>query len=80
MALQDEIQTARKEIVSDGYEMSVGEILSLYGGEEIIINPDFQRLFRWDTSRKTRFIESLLLAIPIPRRYLCTKMKMGFGN
>ncbi len=66
MSLEIEIQTARKEIVSDGYEMSVGELINLYRDEEIIINPDFQRLFRWDSIRKTRFIESLLLGIPIP--------------
>ena len=66
MALSDEIETARTEIVSDGYEMSVGEILNLYRDNEITINPEYQRLFRWDESSKTRFIESLLLGIPIP--------------
>ncbi len=55
MPLKDEIQQARKEIVSDGYEMSVGEIISLYRDKEIVISPDYQRLFRWDRSRKTRF-------------------------
>ncbi len=66
MGLDEEIQSARTEIVSDGYEMSVGEIINLYRDKEIIISPDFQRLFRWNISRKTRFIESLLLGIPIP--------------
>jgi hypothetical protein len=66
MTLQDEIQAARTEIAPDGYEMSVGEIINLYANKEIIITPDFQRLFRWDSSRKTRFVESLLLGIPIP--------------
>ncbi len=66
MSLETEIKKARKEIVSDGYEMSVGEVINLYTEKEIIINPDFQRLFRWDISQKTRFIESLLLGIPIP--------------
>ncbi|QTA90293.1 DUF262 domain-containing protein [Desulfonema magnum] len=66
MTLQDEIKKAKKEIVSDGYDMSVGEIISLYKDEEIIINPDFQRLFRWKEEQKTKFIESLLLGIPIP--------------
>ena len=46
--------------------MSVGEIISLYKSKEIIINPEFQRLFRWEDYQKTRFIESLLLGIPIP--------------
>jgi len=66
MSLEKEISEARTEIVSDGYDMSVGEVLNLYRDKEIFINPDFQRLFRWDISRKTRFIESLLLGIPIP--------------
>lgn len=66
MSLEKEIQSARTEIVSDGYEMSVGEVMNLYRDNEIIISPDFQRLFRWSISAKTRFIESLLLGIPIP--------------
>lgn len=66
MTLEKEILSARTEIVSDGYEMSVGEVLNLYRDHEIIISPDFQRLFRWGISSKTRFIESLLLGIPIP--------------
>lgn len=66
MGLDKEIQNARTVIVSDGYEMSVGEIINLYRDQEIVISPVYQRLFRWDESRKTRFIESLLLGIPIP--------------
>lgn len=66
MALIDEVQTARKKVVTDGYEMSVGEIINLYRNEELKIDPVFQRLFRWDDERKTRFIESILLGIPFP--------------
>lgn len=46
--------------------MSLGELGNLYKNGELIINPEFQRLFRWDSRRKTNFIESLLLGIPIP--------------
>lgn len=66
MSLEKEIERARKEIVSDGYEMSLGEVMNLYKDNELKINPEFQRLFRWDITRKTRFIESILLSIPIP--------------
>lgn len=66
MGLESEIKKARKEIVSDGYDMSLGEVINLYKEGELKINPEFQRLFRWDTTRKTRFIESILLSIPIP--------------
>ena len=66
MSLDQEISTSAKEIYTDGYDMSVGEIVSLYKDKELIINPEYQRLFRWDETRKTRFIESILLGIPIP--------------
>jgi hypothetical protein len=66
MSLEQEIENARKEISPDGYEMSVGEVMSLYRDGELIIDPAYQRLFRWNISQKTRFIESLLLSIPIP--------------
>ena len=64
--LEREISSARKEIVADGYDMSIGEVMNLYRDKELIIDPEFQRYFRWETPQKTRFIESLLLGIPIP--------------
>jgi len=64
--LENEIRNARKKIVTDGYDMSVGEVMNLYRDGELTIDPVFQRLFRWDLIRKSRFIESLLLGIPIP--------------
>lgn len=46
--------------------MSIGEIVNLYQDDELIISPDFQRLFRWSKYQQTRLIESILLGIPIP--------------
>lgn len=66
MTLEIEVKAARTEIVADGYDMSIGEVMNLYRDQELKIDPAFQRLFRWDQTRKTRFIESLLLGIPIP--------------
>ncbi|MFF2394749.1 DUF262 domain-containing protein [Nocardia sp. NPDC058114] len=64
--LQDEIEAGRQTIRSDALSMSVGEIVNLYRDEEIVIRPEFQRLFRWDIEQKSRLIESLLLGIPLP--------------
>jgi hypothetical protein len=64
--LTEQIAMARRRVVSDGYDMSVGELVSLYRSGELAISPDYQRLFRWESSQKTRFVESLLLGIPIP--------------
>lgn len=66
MSLTDEIHLARKKVITDGYDMSIGELINLYRDKELTIDPMFQRLFRWDDERKTRFIESIILGIPIP--------------
>lgn len=46
--------------------MSVGELASMYQGGELNIHPEFQRFFRWRIEQKSKFIESLLLGIPVP--------------
>lgn len=62
----EEIQEARKDIKTDFYTMSVGEIAHLYKDEDIILNPAYQRLYRWNSEQKSNFIESLILGFPIP--------------
>ena len=66
MELDEEIKQGRKTVVTDGYDMSFGELINLYKLGELVINPPFQRLYRWKLYQKTRFIESLLLGLPIP--------------
>lgn len=66
MSLSDKINELKKEVVTDAYSMSIGEFINLYRDNELDIHPNFQRLFRWDDFQKTRFIESILLNIPLP--------------
>ena len=65
-SLQEEITKARSEIKTDAYPMSIGEFTNLYNDGELDIHPEFQRFFRWTDFQKSRFIESLLLGIPVP--------------
>jgi len=73
MALQEEIDKARAEIRTDGYSMSIGELISLYQSDEIDIHPEFQRYFRWSPFQKSRLIESILLGIPIPQVFVAQR-------
>ena len=54
--LEKEIGDARNNLTTDRLDMSFGEIISMYEREEIFINPDFQRLFRWKDDQKTKLI------------------------
>ncbi|MBV6485184.1 MAG: hypothetical protein KFKLKKLM_01737 [Flavobacteriales bacterium] len=61
-----EIDQKRTEFKTESYPMSIGELVNLFEKGEILINPDFQRYFRWTNTQKSRLIESILLGIPIP--------------
>jgi len=64
--LKTQIEQQRNLLSTDRLDLSFGEIMSMYERKEIIIKPAFQRYFRWDIEQQTRFIESILLGIPIP--------------
>jgi hypothetical protein len=40
--------------------------------------PDYQRYYIWDTDMRSKFIESLLLGIPIPPAFLCKRGDNAF--
>ena len=66
LKIEQEFSQARTNLVTDRLDMSFGEIMNIYQDGDILISPEFQRLFRWTDYQKTRFIESVLLGIPIP--------------
>lgn len=65
-ALLQEVEAARNSLNTDRLDMSFGEIMSMYENGEMIINPEFQRFYRWNDYQQTRFVESILLGIPVP--------------
>ena len=66
MPLEREIEEARRLVKTDAYQISIGELINMYRDSEFIINPDFQRLFRWEIDQKSKLIELILLGIPLP--------------
>ncbi len=50
--------------------MSFGEIANLHKNRELIIQPEYQRLFRWSDQQKSHLIESILLELPIPQIFV----------
>lgn len=50
-------------------QFSVFEILRRYQKGQVILNESFQRNFVWNKKQMSRFIESLLLDLPIPPLY-----------
>lgn len=68
--LEEQIERARLQVSADAMSMSVSELTNLYREGVLIIQPEFQRLFRWTTEQKSRLIESILLGIPLPSLFV----------
>lgn len=68
--IQNTIDNQIKELKITSLDISFNELADMYQDGELIINPDYQRLFRWDIGKQSRFIESLLLEMPIPPIYV----------
>lgn len=64
--LETEIQSNRNSLKADRLDMSFGEIINIYNDKLLIVDPEYQRTFRWSAYQQTKFIESVLLGIPIP--------------
>ncbi|MDD3303158.1 MAG: DUF262 domain-containing protein [Candidatus Gracilibacteria bacterium] len=75
ITLEQEVELHQKKIHADSYPQSIGEICSMYQNKELIINPEFQRFFRWDKEKKSRLIESILLSLPLPSFFVSTNEK-----
>lgn len=73
MSLVDQIEEKRKEIHTDAYPMSIGELINLYADKELDIHPEFQRIYRWSEVQKSRLIESILLGIPLPSFFVAQR-------
>lgn len=73
VSLQQEIDLHRKEIHTDSYQMSVGELANLYRDGDLDLHPEFQRFYRWTKEQKSRWVESILLGIPLPSIFVAQR-------
>ncbi|MCK1236179.1 DUF262 domain-containing protein [Streptococcus uberis] len=58
------------KLIRRNFDISFNELYDMYNEDELIIRPEFQRLFRWSLTQQSLFMESLLLDMPIPPIYV----------
>lgn len=63
---EEQIKNLRKEVDYDTRDYSIDFLVQQYKDDEFFIPAEYQRQFIWDTQNKNRFIESILLGLPIP--------------
>lgn len=69
-SLESVLDEVRKDVKTDSYPMSIGEIISMYERDEIILRPEYQRYFRWTAEQKSKLIESILIGLPLPSFFM----------
>jgi uncharacterized protein with ParB-like and HNH nuclease domain len=74
-ALEESLDIARKDVKTESYPMSVGEIVSMYERDEIVLRPEYQRYFRWTLEQKSKLIESILIGLPLPTFFMAQDEK-----
>lgn len=65
-----ELESQIKRVDTESLDISFNELFDMYTSDELNITPDYQRLFRWSEGARSRFIESLLLQMPLPPIYV----------
>lgn len=68
--LINEIDENLKNVHTQSLDISFNELLDMVVNGELDISPDYQRVFRWSHGAQSRFIESLLLEMPVPPIYV----------
>src|SRR5215475_15086601 len=70
VGLINSIDSTLKRVQTNSLDLSFNELMDMYKNKELDISPDFQRLFQWSEGARSRFIESLLLEMPVPPIYV----------
>src|SRR4051812_15474411 len=70
IALIKDVDSQLKNVHTQSLDISFNELADMVDTGELDITPDYQRLFRWSEGARSRFIESLLLEMPVPPIYV----------
>jgi hypothetical protein len=68
-ALEKKYRQQMRQIISQKIELPISTLPEMIK-EQINLSPDFQRRGRWDQEQQSRFIESIIMNVPIPPVFL----------
>ena len=63
----------KRKLYVDKVDKSTSDLFRMIVEGELNLQPDYQRRFVWDKKTMSKFIESLLLSIPIPTIFFSGK-------
>lgn len=69
-----EVPSEKRKIYTELGDPEIESLHGKYKRGKLIVQPDFQRQFVWDSTKASRLIESALLGIPIPVIYISQEL------
>ncbi len=69
LALEDKYAKQMRQIHPQKIELPISTLRTMVE-EQIKLNPEFQRRDRWDTKKQSRFVESIIMNVPVPPVFL----------
>lgn len=67
--LEDKYKAQMRQIMPQKIELPISTLLAMIE-DQINLNPEFQRRDRWPRTHQSRFIESIIMNVPIPPVFL----------
>lgn len=64
--LDEQIKINRMRFRVDHFDMVISEYIQREKEGDLVLNPPYQRLFRWNIESQSELIESIVIGIPLP--------------
>jgi len=68
-----------RKVLIQPYDYAVRTLMDMIIDGDLILEPDYQRKYQWETDKASRFIESICLNIPVPVIYLAEEADGNFS-
>jgi hypothetical protein len=69
----------QRKVLIQPYDYAVRMLMDMVIEGDLVLDPDYQRKYRWSDEKASRFIESILLNIPVPVFYLAEEPSGKFS-
>ena len=70
--LLQQLGKQRRTVDFDTFDIQLQQLLWMLAEGQVSVAPAYQRQFRWDETRCSELIESLILGIPVPNLFMAT--------
>lgn len=68
-----------RKVLIQQYDYAVRTLMDMITEGDLILDPDYQRQYRWSEEKASRFIESIALNIPVPVLYMAEESDGTFS-